>query len=111
MSCRPIKRCFFNSILFYYCCMCILLQTMSTTIDAFSLNTGPIDEGTRALAEAELRETPERVAEACQRLRELLHADKTIYFRDDDEFLLIFLRPCKFYPESAHALVSLIVLS
>lgn len=31
--------------------------------------------------------------------------DQTLYFRSDDEFLLIFLRPCKFYPESAFALM------
>jgi hypothetical protein len=33
-------------------------------------------------------------------------ADKTLYFRDDDEFLIRFLRPTKFYPESALQLVS-----
>lgn len=27
--------------------------------------------------------------------------DKTLYFCTDDDFLMIFLRPCKFYPESA----------
>jgi hypothetical protein len=32
-------------------------------------------------------------------------ADKTLYFRDDDEFLIKFLRPTKFYPESALQLV------
>ena len=31
--------------------------------------------------------------------------DKTLYFRKDDDFLIIFLRPCKFYPESAFALM------
>lgn len=31
--------------------------------------------------------------------------DKTIFFAIDDDFLLIFLRPCKFYPESALALM------
>jgi hypothetical protein len=33
-------------------------------------------------------------------------ADTTLYFRDDDEFLIRFLRPTKFYPESALQLVS-----
>jgi len=27
--------------------------------------------------------------------------DKTLYYGTDDDFLKIFLRPCKFYPESA----------
>lgn len=27
--------------------------------------------------------------------------DKTLYFSTDDDFLMIFLRPCKFYPDSA----------
>ena len=31
--------------------------------------------------------------------------DKTLYFRTDDDFLMIFLRPCKFYPESAYKLM------
>lgn len=31
--------------------------------------------------------------------------DKTIYFKTDDETLIIFLRPCKYYPESAYALM------
>jgi hypothetical protein len=32
-------------------------------------------------------------------------AETTLYFRDDDEFLIRFLRPTKFYPESALQLV------
>lgn len=31
--------------------------------------------------------------------------DKVLYYRTDDEFLLIFLRPTHFYPESAYALM------
>lgn len=34
-----------------------------------------------------------------------LAEDKTLHFRTDDDFLIIFLRPCKFYPESAFALI------
>ncbi|XP_047987674.1 clavesin-1 [Leguminivora glycinivorella] len=60
---------------------------------------------TRALAEQELRETPERVREALERLRELLKENKDLNFADDDETLTIFLRPCKWYPESALALM------
>jgi len=58
-------------------------------------------EEVRIVAEKELRETPERVKEATKALRELLRAETTLYFRDDDEFLIKFLRPTKFYPESA----------
>lgn len=61
---------------------------------------------TRQVAETELRETPERVREALERLRELLKETKDLVFGDDDEILTIFLRPCKWYPESALKLVS-----
>ncbi|KAG6450370.1 hypothetical protein O3G_MSEX006571 [Manduca sexta] len=60
---------------------------------------------TKEIAEKELRETPERVREALERLRELLKENKDLYFADDDELLTIFLRPCKWYPESALALM------
>lgn len=79
---------------------------MERTEGEFCVETWPLKPETVKIAEEELRETPERVAEATQKLRELLQADKTLHYRDDDEFLLIFLRPCKFYPESAHKLVS-----
>lgn len=35
----------------------------------------------------------------------MLSEDKTLFYRLDDDFLTIFLRPCKFYPESAYALM------
>ncbi|OWR51026.1 clavesin-1 like protein [Danaus plexippus plexippus] len=63
-----------------------------------------LSEETKEIAERELRETPERVREALERLRELLKENKDIYFGDEDEILTIFLRPCKWYPESALAL-------
>ncbi|KAJ9574885.1 hypothetical protein L9F63_007948, partial [Diploptera punctata] len=69
------------------------------------METDPPRPEVLAIAEKELRETPERVKEATEALRELLKGDKTIYFRDDDEFLIRFLRPTKFYPESALALM------
>lgn len=71
----------------------------------FKLERGELNEETKALAERELRETPERVAESVERLRELLRENKDLHYRDDEEFLLIFLRPTKFYPESALALM------
>lgn len=59
----------------------------------------------KALAEKELRETPERVREALERLRELLKENPDLYYGDDDEVFTIFLRTCKWYPESALALM------
>lgn len=72
----------------------------------FALDTSPIDEETRQIAEKELNETPERVAAATTELRNLLHDATDLHFHDDDQFLLTFLRPCHFYPESALKLVS-----
>ncbi|XP_074097677.1 clavesin-2-like [Cotesia typhae] len=77
----------------------------SRIVMAFQLEVGPLDEETKKLAEVELRETPENVKNGIATLRKLLEESKTLYYRTDDEFLLIFLRPCKFYPESAYALM------
>lgn len=68
-----------------------------------------IDQPSAALLEVahkELRETPEIREQAIKELRELLHEAKELNYGDSDEFLLIFLRPCKFYPKSALELVS-----
>lgn len=72
----------------------------------FRIETDPLRPETIKIAEEELRETPERVKEATAKLRELLNNQKELYYGDDDEFLLTFLRPCKFYPESAIEFVS-----
>ncbi|XP_012252228.2 retinaldehyde-binding protein 1 [Athalia rosae] len=72
---------------------------------AFKLEEGPIGSDTLALAVAELRETEENKKNALAELKKLLEADKTLYFNTEDDFLTIFLRPCKFYPESAFALM------
>ncbi|XP_043798221.1 retinaldehyde-binding protein 1 [Apis laboriosa] len=58
-----------------------------------------------AVAKKELRETEENVKEGLAKLRIYLEEDKTLYFRTDEEFLLIFLRPCKFYAKSAYELM------
>ncbi|KAJ8684222.1 hypothetical protein QAD02_020014 [Eretmocerus hayati] len=71
----------------------------------FDLQEGPLDEESKALAVKELRETEENVKNGIEKLRQLLQDDKTLNYRTDDKFLIIFLRPCKFYPESAHALM------
>lgn len=71
----------------------------------FDLNLSPPDEETRAIAEKELRETPENVAQGIVQLRELVENDKTIYYKTDDKILIMYLRPCKFYAKSAYELM------
>lgn len=59
------------------------------------------------LARTELRETPEVREEAIKKFKELLAEAKDLYYGNDDDFLIIFLRPTKWYPESALKLVSI----
>lgn len=73
---------------------------------ALHVQKDPPTTETQEIAERELREFPEVVQESLVKLREIVNNDKDIYFKDDDETLTIFLRPCKWYPESAHELVS-----
>lgn len=74
-------------------------------VPPFTLDLGPLDEETKGMAEKELRETPEVVKQSLEELKQLLKDDPSIHFLDDDEFLMIFLRPCKFYAKSAYELV------
>jgi endonuclease III-like uncharacterized protein len=76
----------------------------------FELEIVPLNEESKKIAEQELRETPENVENALKELRELLKNDNTIYYKDDDETLITFLRPCKFYAKSAYELVSFLLL-
>jgi retinaldehyde-binding protein 1 len=71
----------------------------------FELEIVPLSEESKKIAEQELRETPENVENALKELRELLKNDNTIYYKDDDETLITFLRPCKFYAKSAYELM------
>ncbi|XP_068621423.1 alpha-tocopherol transfer protein-like [Battus philenor] len=53
-------------------------------------------------AERELRETPEIVEKALADLKQMLTNDSSLFVPiKDDEYLMKFLRPSKFYPESA----------
>ncbi|XP_055709525.1 alpha-tocopherol transfer protein-like isoform X1 [Phlebotomus papatasi] len=64
---------------------------------------GPVGQG---VAERELRETPERQKKATEELRNLLKEEKDLVLPlDNDGWLIRFLRPCKYYPESARNLV------
>lgn len=71
----------------------------------FKLQTGPLSDETKVIAKEELRETPENIEKGFKELREYLKNDTTIHYRDDDEFLTIFLRPSKWYAKSAYELV------
>ncbi|XP_030752436.1 alpha-tocopherol transfer protein-like [Sitophilus oryzae] len=75
------------------------------TLPPFALDLAPASEETKAIAVKELRETPEVVQKAIEELRVLLKNDPSIYFKDTDEVLIMYLRPVKFYPESAHKLM------
>lgn len=75
-------------------------------VPPFTLNLAPLSDSLLELSRVELRETPEIREKAIKELRQLLHAATDLHYRDDDDFLLIFLRPCHFYPESALKMVS-----
>ncbi|GJQ82460.1 hypothetical protein Trydic_g14451 [Trypoxylus dichotomus] len=71
------------------------------------LELGPLPAELEEVARTELRETPENKKDGIEKLRELLKGEtdlKTPYF--SDTWLVRFLRPCKFYPDSAFELVS-----
>ncbi|KAH8412021.1 hypothetical protein KR222_007035, partial [Zaprionus bogoriensis] len=76
---------------------------MATDIseEAFHLRIGYLKPETVEFARTELRETDEVKAESLAKLRELLDASPELNYRRDDAFLLVFLRACHFYPESA----------
>ncbi|EEB15902.1 conserved hypothetical protein [Pediculus humanus corporis] len=56
-------------------------------------------------AEVELRETPERVEESVEELKKLLKQNSNLYYDHSPEVLIRYLRPVKFYPESALSLM------
>ncbi|KAL0849473.1 hypothetical protein ABMA28_013754 [Loxostege sticticalis] len=71
--------------------------------NVIQLESDPVtDKRYKEKAEQELRETPEIVAEAIEELRKLLRGETGLVIPiDRDDFLMKFLRPCKFYAESA----------
>ncbi|XP_029035452.1 clavesin-1 [Osmia bicornis bicornis] len=72
---------------------------------SFELRTQPAGPEAKAVAEKELREIPENIQEGLAQLKKYLEEDKKLHFKTDDDFLLIFLRPCKFYANSAYELM------
>ncbi|KFB38982.1 AGAP009385-PA-like protein [Anopheles sinensis] len=76
------------------------------SLKPFDIEVDPPNEELMEIARRELRETPEIREAALEELRALLKEAKDMHFSDDKEFLLIFLRPCHFYAESALKMVS-----
>ncbi|XP_022185639.2 retinaldehyde-binding protein 1 isoform X1 [Nilaparvata lugens] len=71
----------------------------------FRLENEPITADTKLIAERELRETDERANQAINELRTMLREQHKLYFDDSDEMLRVFLRPTKYYPDSAMELM------
>lgn len=71
----------------------------------FQIDTSPESPELLAIAEKELRETPEIRAKGLAELRDLLKKNPDLNYTDDEEFLVIILRVCHWYPESAIKLV------
>jgi len=60
----------------------------------------------KEIARKELRETPDVAKESLVALRDILKQETDLYIPlDNDYWLTRFLRPCKFYPESACELI------
>lgn len=77
-----------------------------TSLAPFDIDVTPESPELLERAKTELRETPEVREAALKELRQLLKDNDDIYFGDDEKILIIFLRACHFYPESALAMVS-----
>ncbi|XP_043527062.1 alpha-tocopherol transfer protein-like isoform X1 [Frieseomelitta varia] len=71
----------------------------------YAIEMDPLSPEFQEVARKELRETPELQKEAIARLRELLKGETNLKWPDIDTWLIRFLRPCKYYPESAFNLV------
>ncbi|XP_063236653.1 clavesin-1-like isoform X2 [Bacillus rossius redtenbacheri] len=70
--------------------------------ETLTLELGLLGEEYELKAAKELRETPEVVDESLRQFRQLVRGEKDLVVPlDDESFLLMFLRPCKFYPQAA----------
>lgn len=76
------------------------------TTNPFDIDTSPESPELLAIAEKELRETPEIRQVGFAKLRELLKENPDLSYSDEEEFLIIVLRACHWYPESALKLVN-----
>lgn len=66
-----------------------------------SLNIRKLSDELQKIACEELNEVPERIASDLASLREWLKQNKNLKSRDDDQFLVSFLRGCKYSLEKA----------
>lgn len=71
------------------------------TVEQFGLDMNLPSKELAEVAFNELRETNENCIKALNELRALLSENKGLYYADDEQFLLVFWRRCKFYPKSA----------
>lgn len=70
------------------------------------LELDELNDELREVARKELRENPDRQKEAVEELRALVKAEADLKAPwHKDAWLIRFLRPCKYYPESALNLV------
>jgi len=70
------------------------------------LDLEDLDESYNERSRIELRETPQIVEDALEKLRSLIKDEEGLNVpAEDDSFLIKFLRPCKFYPESTFKLM------
>ncbi|CAH1117991.1 unnamed protein product [Phaedon cochleariae] len=66
------------------------------------LDLEDLNEKEAQRAEKELQETPENVQFAISKFKEILQAEENLYVPlEDESFLIKFLRPCRFQPETA----------
>lgn len=83
---------------------------MANSNAAFNIRNGYIAPATVEESQRVLRETPEVREAAIKELRELLKAATDLHYNDDDAFLIIWLRACHFYPQSALEKVRVVVI-
>ncbi|KAL3280638.1 hypothetical protein HHI36_003874 [Cryptolaemus montrouzieri] len=70
------------------------------------LDLEELDEEYKNRAIKDLRETPENVEEALKTMRQMIKDEPGLNLPiEDEQFLIKFLRPCKFYPQSAFKLM------
>jgi len=81
-------------------------MNIKSAVAQVGLDKDPPNEHDRKVALDELRETEDLVESAVAQLRALIEEDGSIEVPTDQQFLLKFLRPTKFYVPSALALVS-----
>jgi hypothetical protein len=65
------------------------------------INVRPLSPALAKLAEKDLNETPERLVGDLKALKEWIYQSPHLHVRTDDQFLVTFLRGCKYSMEKA----------